>query len=83
MQHGKRADAIVKGMLQHSRNSTGNKELTDVNALCAEYIKLSYQGIRARDPLFFISSECYRFFKSTDRFLIVSIHDHGCLKPDI
>ncbi len=51
-QHGKRADAIVKGMLQHSRNSTGNKELSDVNALCAEYIKLSYQGIRARDHSF-------------------------------
>jgi signal transduction histidine kinase len=51
-QHGKRADAIVKGMLQHSRNSTGNKELTDLNALCAEYIKLSYQGIRARDHSF-------------------------------
>ncbi len=51
-QHGKRADAIVKGMLQHSRTSTGNKELTDINLLCAEYIKLSYQGIRARDHSF-------------------------------
>jgi two-component system, NtrC family, sensor kinase len=51
-QHGKRADAIVKGMLQHSRTSSGNKELTDINALCAEYIKLSYQGIRARDHSF-------------------------------
>jgi two-component system NtrC family sensor kinase len=52
VQHGKRADAIVKGMLQHSRNSSGNKELTDLNALCAEYIKLSYQGIRSRDHSF-------------------------------
>ena len=50
--HGKRADAIVKGMLQHSRNSTGMKELTDINTLCAEYLKLSYQGIRARDKSF-------------------------------
>jgi two-component system NtrC family sensor kinase len=51
-QHGKRADAIVKGMLQHSRMSTGTKESTDINLLCAEYIKLSYQGIRARDHSF-------------------------------
>jgi two-component system, NtrC family, sensor kinase len=52
LHHGKRADAIVKGMLQHSRNSSGNKEATDINALCAEYIKLSYHGIRARDKTF-------------------------------
>lgn len=52
MHHGKRADAIVKGMLQHSRTSSGAKELTDVNLLCTEYIKLSYQGIRARNKSF-------------------------------
>src|SRR4030095_8838476 len=48
--HGKRADAIVKGMLQHSRSSTGQKEMTDVNALCDEYLRLAYQGFRAKDP---------------------------------
>ena len=42
--HGKRADAIVKGMLQHSRKSTGEKEPTDINALCDEYLRLSYHG---------------------------------------
>ena len=50
--HGKRADAIVKSMLQHSRVSTGQKELTDVNALADEYLSLSYQGLRARDRTF-------------------------------
>ena len=47
--HGKRADAIVKGMLQHSRSSTGQKELTDINALADEYLRLSYHGLRAKD----------------------------------
>jgi two-component system NtrC family sensor kinase len=50
--HGKRADAIVKGMLQHSRTSTGQKELTDVNALGDEYLRLSYHGLRAKDKTF-------------------------------
>ena len=50
--HGKRADAIVKGMLQHSRASTGKKELTDINALADEYLRLSYHGIRAKDKDF-------------------------------
>jgi signal transduction histidine kinase len=50
--HGKRADAIVKGMLQHSRNSNGLKEPTDINALCDEYLRLSYHGLRARDSAF-------------------------------
>ncbi|MEO6668050.1 MAG: hypothetical protein ABIN36_01155, partial [Ferruginibacter sp.] len=45
--HGKRADAIVKGMLQHSRSSSGVKEPTDINALCDEYLRLSYHGLRA------------------------------------
>ena len=48
--HGKRADAIVKGMLQHSRTSGGKKELTDINALIDEYIRLAYHGFRAKDP---------------------------------
>ena len=47
--HGKRADAIVKGMLQHSRKSSGQKEPTDINALCDEYLRLCYHGLRAKD----------------------------------
>ena len=50
--HGKRADAIVKGMLQHSRTSTGVKEPTDINALADEYLRLSYHGLRAKDNSF-------------------------------
>jgi len=50
--HGKRADAIVKGMLQHSRSSTGQKELTDINALADEYLRLSYHGLRAKEKSF-------------------------------
>ena len=50
--HGKRADAIVKGMLQHSRSSTGVKEPTDINALCDEYLRLCYHGLRAKDKSF-------------------------------
>ena len=50
--HGKRADAIVKGMLQHSRSSNGIKELTDLNALADEYLRLAYHGLRAKDKSF-------------------------------
>ena len=50
--HGKRADAIVKGMLQHSRTSSGQKEPTDINALADEYLRLSYHGLRAKDNSF-------------------------------
>ena len=50
--HGKRADAIVKGMLQHSRKSSGQKEPTDINALADEYVRLSYHGLRAKDKSF-------------------------------
>ena len=50
--HGKRADSIVKGMLQHSRSSSGKKEPTDLNALCDEYLRLSYHGLRAKDKSF-------------------------------
>lgn len=50
--HGRRADGIVKGMLQHSRSSTGQKELTDINVLCDEYLRLSYHGLRAKDKTF-------------------------------
>ena len=51
-QHGKRADGIVKSMLQHSRTSTGEKELTDINALCDEYLRLAYHGLRAKNKNF-------------------------------
>ena len=50
--HGKRADAIVKGMLQHSRSSNGIKEPTDINALADEYFRLAYHGLRAKDKDF-------------------------------
>jgi len=50
--HGKRADAIVKGMLQHSRTSNNKKEPTDINALADEYLRLSYHGLRAKDKSF-------------------------------
>ena len=50
--HGKRADAIVKGMLQHSRTSTGQEEPTDINALADEYLRLAYHGLRAKDKSF-------------------------------
>ena len=51
-QHGKRADFIVKGMLQHSRTSTGEKHLTNINVLADEFLKLSYHGLRAKDKNF-------------------------------
>ncbi len=50
--HGKRADAIVKGMLQHSQSSNGVKTATDINALADEYLRLSYHGLRAKDKSF-------------------------------
>ena len=50
--HGKRADAIVKGMLQHSQSRSGVKEPTDINKLADEYLRLSYQGLRAKDKSF-------------------------------
>jgi signal transduction histidine kinase len=50
--HGKRADAIVKGMLQHSRSSSGVKEPADINTLADEYLRLAYHGLRAKDKTF-------------------------------
>ena len=52
MHHGRRAESIVKGMLQHSRANTGKRELTDVNALIDESVRLSYHGLRAKDKTF-------------------------------
>ncbi|HVW15888.1 MAG TPA: ATP-binding protein [Mucilaginibacter sp.] len=51
-QHGKRADFIVKGMLEHSRTSTGERQATNVNVLADEFLKLSYHGLRAKDKSF-------------------------------
>jgi signal transduction histidine kinase len=55
--HGKRADAIVKSMLQHSLTSSGSKQPTDINALSDEYLRLAYHGLRAKDKSFNASME--------------------------
>ncbi|MBK9257850.1 MAG: hypothetical protein IPM42_20540 [Saprospiraceae bacterium] len=55
--HGKRADSIVKGMLMHSRTSSGVKELTDINLLADEYLRLAYHGLRAKDKSFNVNIE--------------------------
>jgi len=55
--HGKRADAIVKGMLQHSKTGGGQKELTDINALADEYLRLAYHGLKAKDKSFEVKFE--------------------------
>jgi len=55
--HGKRADSIVKGMLQHSRNNSGQKELTDINNLVDECLRLSFHGMRAKDKSFNAKTE--------------------------
>ncbi|OKS87409.1 sensor histidine kinase [Mucilaginibacter polytrichastri] len=52
IQHGKRADNIVKGMLQHSRSNTGERQLSDINTIADEFLKLSYHGLRAKDKSF-------------------------------
>ncbi|HEY2349711.1 MAG TPA: ATP-binding protein [Puia sp.] len=52
LHHGKRADAIVKGMLQHSRSGSGQKEITDINVLADEYLRLAYHGLKAKDKTF-------------------------------
>ncbi|UZD21383.1 ATP-binding protein [Algoriphagus halophytocola] len=69
--HGKRADAIVKGMLQHSRSSTGVKEPTDINELADEYLRLSYHGLRAKDKTFNATMET-DFDQSLGRVEVVS-----------
>ena len=52
MLHGKRADGIVKSMLQHSQSNSGQKELTDINKLADEYLRLAYHGLRSKDNSF-------------------------------
>jgi phosphoglycerate-specific signal transduction histidine kinase len=66
--HGKRADGIVKGMLQHSRASGDKKEPTDINALADEYLRLAYHGLRAKDKSF--NAELVTDFDPS----IVSVH---------
>jgi signal transduction histidine kinase len=51
-EHGRRADNIVKGMLQHSRGKAGERQSTDINELIGEYLNLAYHGLRAQDPSF-------------------------------
>ena len=68
--HGKRADAIVKGMLQHSRSSTGQKEPTDINALTDEYLRLAYHGLRAKDKSFNATTKT-EFDNSIDKINVV------------
>jgi two-component system, NtrC family, sensor kinase len=57
LHHGKRADGIVKGMLQHSRSSSGSKEPTDINGLADEYLRLAFHGFRAKDKSFNVSTK--------------------------
>lgn len=57
--HGKRASSIVKGMLEHSRMGTGQRQLTDINALCDEYLRLSFHGMRAKDKSFNADFQVY------------------------
>jgi len=57
--HGQRASAIVKGMLEHSRASTGVKAPTDLNALADEYLRLAYHGLRAKDSTFNATMETH------------------------
>lgn len=68
--HGKRADGIVKGMLQHSRSSSGVKEPTDINALADEYLRLAYHGLRAKDKSFNASMKT-DFDESIGNILVV------------
>jgi signal transduction histidine kinase len=69
--HGKRADAIVKGMLQHSRTNSGQKEMTDINALADEYLRLSYHGMRAKDKGFNVALQT-DFDQSIGKINVVS-----------
>ncbi|MEZ4822045.1 MAG: hypothetical protein R2942_06310 [Ignavibacteria bacterium] len=74
--HGKRAEAIVKGMLQHSRTSSGVKEPTDINALADEYLRLAYHGLRAKNKTFNARMET-DFDKSIGEINIVSLRRSG------
>ena len=69
--HGGRASSIVKGMLEHSRTSTGEKVPTDINALCDECLRLSYHGLRAKDKSFNAAFETH-FDKELPKVKVIS-----------
>jgi len=69
-EHGKRASAIVRGMLQHSRYSAGQKEPTNINTLADEYLRLSYHGLRAKDNSFNVEMQT-RFDENIDEINII------------
>jgi signal transduction histidine kinase len=73
--HGRRADGIVKSMLQHSQKSSGQKELTDINALCDEYLRLAYHGFRAKDKSF--NADCKTDFDASIERINVVPQDFG------
>jgi two-component system NtrC family sensor kinase len=73
--HGKRADSIVKGMLQHSRTSTGERQLTNINLLADEFLKLSYHGLRAKDKSF--NAEMVTNFDESLRKVNIAQQDIG------
>ena len=73
--HGKRADGIVKGMLQHSRTSSGEKEATDINVLVDEYLRLAYHGLRAKDKSFSAALETH--FDDSIKQLNIAPQDIG------
>ena len=73
--HGKRADAIVKSMLEHSRTSTGIKEPTDINKLADEYLRLSYHGLRAKNKSF--NAEMKTDFDSSIKKINIIAQDIG------
>jgi signal transduction histidine kinase len=73
--HGKRADAIVKGMLQHSRTGSGQKELVNINAICDEYFRIAYYGFRVKNKAFTASLRT-QFDESIGNINIIP-HDIG------
>jgi two-component system, NtrC family, sensor kinase len=73
--HGKRADSIVKGMLEHSRSASGQKEPTDINQLTDEYLRLSYHGLRAKDKNF--NAELVTYFDQKQPKISVIGQDIG------
>ena len=86
LHHGKRAEVIVKGMLQHSQTSSGKKEPTDINALADEYFRLAYHGLRAKDKSFnakmktdFDDSYWQNKCRSTGYWQGYSEFDHQCI----
>lgn len=70
MEHGRRADDIVRGMLHHSRGKSGRRELTDINALLEQAVKLTYHGLRARDASFNITIE-ETYDRSVEALMVV------------